>query len=536
MNHFLRFFRGGQIGTIVLILTPVLLLWAIEATDGSSRNLFFRMVLILCLMTLCIMLVRIALKRNAALAALNESSNALITITNSARDAIVMMDDRGTISFWNPAAEEIFGYASYEAIGRELHILLAPPRYHSAYREGFHRFQRTGKGPRVGSTMELTAVRKDGTEFPVEISLSALPLQGKWCAVAVLRDITGRKRAEEELRAHREKLEHLVAERTEELIAVNELLQKEINDRSRTEEELYRSETFLNTIFDSIHDPFSIVDRDYRIVRFNDAYARMQNKAPGKLFGKRCYEVLRKRSRVCDECVIEKTFQSKDPCAKEKQITLPNGSTAWVEIYTYPIFDQKKNVTHVVEYTRDITERKRAEKEKKELIRTLNLLSTTDGLTGLYNRRALNDQLRQEIGRAKRYGCDLSLILCDIDLFKSVNDTYGHTAGDRALQAVSQALRQSLRNSDMIGRYGGDEFMIILPETPLEGARILAEKVRAAVKALDLAARGNERIRLSLSIGVASCRSPEESVDSLLALADTALYAAKEAGRDTVSS
>jgi diguanylate cyclase (GGDEF)-like protein len=88
----------------------------------------------------------------------------------------------------------------------------------------------------------------------------------------------------------------------------------------------------------------------------------------------------------------------------------------------------------------------------------------------------------------------------------------------------------------MIGRYGGDEFMIILPETPLEGARILAEKVRAAVKALDLAARGNERIRLSLSIGVASCRSPEESVDSLLALADTALYAAKEAGRDTVSS
>jgi len=553
LNFFYVFIMSNKHSHIGVPLLAALFLWtgyaAVEAyvfqhgafTDllffgGSSMDLHYCLFIFTALFTISFFLFRAMRKRNQALEAFRESNETLNTITAAAKDAIVMMDHQGIISFWNPAAELIFGYTADEAIGKGLHTLLAPRSHFEEYRRGIVRFRDTGEGPNIGRTLELTAVKKDGTEFPLELSLSSLQLKGKWHAVGVLRDISRRKRSEEELRTHREQLEQMVEERTEELNAVNDLLRKEILDRMRTEEELYRSESFLNTIFDSFHDPFSIVDRDFRYVRFNDTYARTRNKLSKDLFGKKCYDVLHKRTGICDDCVVEKTFRSKDPCAKEKLVTLPDGSTAWFEISTYPIFDQQKNVTHVVEYTRDITFRKKEEAEKEDLIKTLNHLSTTDSLTGLLNRRALNDMLGHEIERASRYKKELSLIICDVDLFKHINDTYGHTAGDRALTAVSDVLRKTLRKADIPGRYGGDEFMIILPETSLPGALSLAEKVRAAVAGLELELPGNERTGLTLSIGVSSCCMPDDNLDSLVSLADAALYKSKGAGRNKISS
>jgi diguanylate cyclase (GGDEF)-like protein/PAS domain S-box-containing protein len=353
--------------------------------------------------------------------------------------------------------------------------------------------------------------------------------------ITKMRDHSDRRKMHRELRTNRERLKREVAERTDELRSVNELLHKEILDRTRTEEELYRSESFLSTIFDSFHDPFNIVDRDYRIVKFNDAYSHMKSMPAKDLFGKKCYEALHGRTTVCEDCVIVKTFQSKDPCVKENVTTLSNGSELWTEIYTYPILDQQRNVTHVVEYIRDITERKRSEDEKKQLIDNLNHLSTTDSLTGLYNRRALTDTLHREIERASRYDANLSLILCDLDRFKLINDTYGHAAGDAALQAVSEALKTSLRRADILGRYGGDEFMIILPETSLAGAKLLADKVRLAVSEIELAIANDISIGLSISLGVASCCAPAENIDTLVRLADSALYLSKQEGRNKVS-
>jgi len=354
--------------------------------------------------------------------------------------------------------------------------------------------------------------------------------------ITKMRDNADRIKMHFELRANRERLEREVADRTDELRSVNELLRTEILDRTRTEEELYRSESFLNTIFDSFHDPFNIVDRDYRIVKFNDAYARMKNLSASDLFGKICYEALHGRNSVCEDCVIEKTFQCKDPCAKEKKIPQADGTDLWVEIYTYPILDPQGSVTHVVEYTRDITDRKISEEEKKQLIENLNHLSTTDSLTGLANRRALTDMLQYEITRSQRYDKDLSLILCDIDRFKAINDTYGHAAGDAALQAVSEALTSSLRKTDILGRYGGDEFMIILPETSLAGAKMLGEKVRIAVSEIKLNVANNKRTGLSLSLGVAGCCAPAEDIDTLVRLADSALYLSKQGGRNKVTA
>jgi diguanylate cyclase (GGDEF)-like protein len=190
----------------------------------------------------------------------------------------------------------------------------------------------------------------------------------------------------------------------------------------------------------------------------------------------------------------------------------------------------------VIQYIRNITDRKTAEEEKNQLIRTLNHLSTADGLTGLLNRRALTETLLHETERARRYGSDLSLMLCDIDGLKIVNDTYGHTAGDWAIQAIAASLMRTLRKTDVVGRYGGDEFMIILPETSLDGARTIAEKIRAAVNEIDLEVAEDRHIGLSLSIGIADCASAGDDIDVLVKLADTALYASKNKGRNMVSA
>jgi diguanylate cyclase (GGDEF)-like protein/PAS domain S-box-containing protein len=537
--------------SILLCCVAALVLWTGDAlinaalfNKGSFPELLFpasahavyrRSLIIISIVTV-VVLSRTVLKCSRALEAFRESNETMFTITNAARDGIVLMDEQGTISFWNSAAERIFGYAAHEAIGKELYALLSPQRYQRTCHAGFLKFQSSGPDSTSGRTLELKAVNKAGTEFPAEISLSALQIKGRWHAVGVLRDISGRQNTEEELRVHRERLEHLVRERTEELHEVNEILRKEIRDRARTEEELSRSENFLCTIFDSIHDPFSIVDRDYRVIRYNDAYLRMRNKRSSDIIGKKCYEALYDRPDLCDECIVERTFQSRAPCAKEKELTLPDGSSAWVEIFTYPILDRERNVSHVIEYTRNITDRKKEEEEKKRLISTLNHLSTTDSITGLFNRRALNEMLKHELDRATRYESDLSLVLCDIDKFKRINDTFGHTAGDRALVAVAHVLRQTLRKSDILGRYGGDEFMIILPDTSLDGAKKLAEKVRQSVEELDMETPENKRIRFTLSMGVASRCAPDENIDTLVAFADTALYASKESGRNKVST
>ncbi len=131
--------------------------------------------------------------------ALRESEEKFYKISASAKDAIIMMDNNGKISFWNKAAETIFGYAKEEALGKETHILLAPERYYEAYKKGFAKFRETGEGSFVGKTLELTALRKDGTEFPMEISVSAVKLKEKWSAIGVIRDITVRRKAEEEI-------------------------------------------------------------------------------------------------------------------------------------------------------------------------------------------------------------------------------------------------------------------------------------------------------------------------------------------------
>ena len=143
-------------------------------------------------------------------------------------------------------------------------------------------------------------------------------------------------------------------------------LETEIAERKQTAAALTGSESFLNNIFNSIHDPFCIFDRDYRIVRANDAYAQLKNVQLTGLDGRCCYDVLYDRTSLCDNCIVQKTFLSGDACAKDKLVIASDGHRMWLEIYTYPILAPDGQLSHVVEYTRDITERKKTEEALRE--------------------------------------------------------------------------------------------------------------------------------------------------------------------------
>lgn len=160
-------------------------------------------------------------------------------------------------------------------------------------------------------------------------------------------------------------------------------------------------------------------------------------------------------------------------------------------------------------------------------------MANTDGLTGLYNHRYLHERLIQEIERAERYSRPLSVVMADLDHFKRLNDTYGHPRGDKVLIAVAETLRQLSRASDIVARYGGEEFTLILPETQADEARVLAERARQCVAALDLSEAEGEALDLTLSLGVASYHAGD-TPESLIEAADEALYEAKREGRNRV--
>jgi len=268
------------------------------------------------------------------LARLAGNEEKLHTITNTAQDAIVMMDDKGAISFWNPAAERVFGYESSEAIGRELHSFLSPGRYYEAYKQSFEGFRKDGRGMAVGKTLELAAIRKGGEEFPIELSLSAIEISDKWHAVGVIRDVTDRKRAEEAL---------------------------------RESEERYRS------VVDNVGIGIALISPKMEILSLN---RQMQEWSPAIDASSRpiCFRSFNRppREEICSYCPTVKTLE--DGLVHESVTETPvEGGIINFRVISSPLKDSEGNVTAAIELVEDITERKRASDEIKRLNDQLEL-------------------------------------------------------------------------------------------------------------------------------------------------------------------
>ena len=203
-----------------------------------------------------------------------------------------------------------------------------------------------------------------------------------------------------------------------------------------------------------------------------------------------------------------------------------DGEEFWIDTHIVPLRDAHGRVTHFATIGRDLTATKRLQLE-------LRLMASTDPLTGLLNRRRFLEQAESDFQRSQRYQHELAVVMLDIDHFKAINDSHGHFAGDQVLVAMSRATENLLRNTDNLGRWGGEEFVILMPETPLAGAAILAERLRVELARLAVDTTGGA-LRFTVSAGVAARGGCDAGITDILQRADSALYAAKHDGRNRI--
>lgn len=223
---------------------------------------------------------------------------------------------------------------------------------------------------------------------------------------------------------------------------------------------------------------------------------------------------------------VRSAIEHKTPVRTKIHIKNKADKECSLDLIMMPLKDSRGDLTYFASIERDVT-------TEEELLSELERLSRTDPLTGLINRRALHDVAEVELSRYKRGGIAFCLIALDLDFFKSINDTYGHAAGDKILQAVSEVLKKQDRPYDFAARIGGEEFCILISNACLMDACGFAERVRKAISEIEIVDQG-KLIHVTTSIGIAEVNKSDIDMDSILKRADQALYKAKETGRNCV--
>lgn len=262
----------------------------------------------------------------------------------------------------------------------------------------------------------------------------------------------------------------------------------------------------------------SSTDVDGIITEVSEAFCKISGYTKEELLGKNHNIVRHKDMPVSFYEHMWETLRTGQIWFGEMKNRHKNGSEYWVEVTISPRYDDMGVIIGYTALRQDITDKKRIEE-----------LSITDRLTGLYNRLKLDELLSLHINTAHRHKTPFSTIMLDIDKFKSVNDTYGHQVGDTLLQEIATVLKTNLRLEDSVGRWGGEEFLILLPNTTQEGAVLLAEKLRTAIEHTAFSTVGKR----TASFGVASYIEADDT-KTIVGRADEALYRAKEKGRNRV--
>ena len=327
------------------------------------------------------------------------------------------------------------------------------------------------------------------------------------------------------------------------------LLIRDITDRQLAEEQLRISEERHRLLAENALDVIWTLEPDGTLSYISPAVEKLRGFTPAEALRLPPEEVLTPASLANFRRYFGKV-QSRvrsglplEPFRSELEYYCRDGSTVWGEVMVYPQEDAKGRLRQFLGVSRDISERKRHELEMRQARdlteqanqalqaanEELQRLAITDTLTGVWNRRHFEEVVAAEIQRNRRYDEPLSLLLFDIDHFKAINDTHGHLVGDQVLIGLSHRVRDHLRGVDVLARWGGEEFVVLLPHCDGPQAQRLAEKLRALIAAEPFPGAG----RVTSSFGVAEFRPPE-SADTWLNRADAALYQAKAAGRNRV--
>jgi diguanylate cyclase (GGDEF)-like protein/PAS domain S-box-containing protein len=406
-----------------------------------------------------------------------EQSPAIIVITNA----------QGEIEYVNPSFTAKYGYTFEEAVGQNPRILKSQ-KHDAAFYQQMWATLAEGRDW-VG---ELCNRAKDGHEIWERASISPVL------------DDTGQ-------------VTHYVA------------VKEDITEQRQALQALAENEAKIRAMSEASQDGLIMLDDQGRVAFWNRSAEGIFGYSREEALGRRLHELVTigedKAKAELAFAHFAKTGQGPAVGVITEFVTRRKDGTTFPAELSLGAF-QLQGRWWAVGTVRDITERKRAEALLLEL-------ATTDGLTGLTNRRHFMERGNAELGRARRTGQQVSCIMFDVDHFKKFNDTYGHDAGDAVLKALAKTARETLRGIDVLGRLGGEEFSALLPETGLEAALQAAERLRVAVAGMSLVHAGTS-LAVTMSLGVAQAAGAEETLEALLKRADQALYEAKQSGRNRV--